>query len=128
VDRHPQQPIVLDHLAKPLIAAQELEPWRANIRELARRPHVSCKLSGMVTEADFAHWTIDQLRPYVETVLEAFGPDRVLFGSDWPVCTVASSYALWVDTLQQLIAELSKDERAGIFGGNAVNLYRLVHN
>jgi len=128
VDRHPQQPIVLDHLAKPLIAAQELEPWRANIRELARRPHVSCKLSGMVTEADFAHWTIDQLRPYVETVLEAFGPDRVLFGSDWPVCTVASSYALWVDTLQQLIAELSKDERAGIFGGNAVNIYRLVHN
>jgi L-fuconolactonase len=128
VDRHPKQPIVLDHLAKPLIAAQQLDPWRANIRDLARRPHVSCKLSGMVTEADFEHWTIDHLRPYVETVLEAFGPERVLFGSDWPVCTVASSYGRWVDTVQQLTAELSEDERAGIFGGNAQDLYRLVQN
>lgn len=128
VDRHPNQRIVLDHLAKPLIVAQQLEPWRANIRELARRPNLACKLSGLVTEADFDHWTVDQLRPYVETVVEAFGSGRVLFGSDWPVCTVASSYGLWVDTLQQLIAELSKDEQARIFGGNAVNLYRLVHN
>jgi L-fuconolactonase len=128
VDRHPNQPIVLDHLAKPMIAAQQFEPWRAKIRELARRPHVSCKLSGMVTEADYSHWTIDHLRPYVETVLEAFGADRVLFGSDWPVCTVASSYGSWVDTVQQLTAELSEDERAGIFGGNAVTLYRLNQN
>lgn len=128
VDRHPNQPIVLDHLAKPSIAAQQFDPWRADVCELARRPHLSCKLSGMVTEADVANWTIDHLRPYVETVLETFGPDRVLFGSDWPVCTVASSYGLWVDTVKQLTAELTEDERAGIFGGNAVNLYRLVQN
>ena len=128
VDRHSNQSIVLDHLAKPLIATQQFDPWRANIRELARRPHVSCKLSGMVTEADFTNWTVDHLRPYVETVLEAFGPGRLLFGSDWPVCTVASSYGRWVDTLQQLTAELSEDERAGIFGGNAVDLYGLVQN
>ena len=128
VDRHPNQPIVLDHLAKPLIAAQQLDPWRANIRELARRPHLRCKLSGMVTEADFDHWTIDDLRPYVETAIEAFGPDRMLFGSDWAVSTVASSYGLWVDTVQQSIAELSESERAGIFGGNAVNFYKLIQN
>ena len=128
VDRHPNQPIVLDHLAKPLIAARELEPWRANIRELAQRPHVSCKLSGMVTEADFAHWTIDHLRPYVETVLEAFGTDRVLFGSDWPVCTVASSYGLWVGTVQKFTADLSTDERAKVLGGNAIDFYGLVQN
>jgi L-fuconolactonase len=82
VDRHPEQPFVLDHLAKPLIAAHELDPWRKNIREFARRPHVMCKLSGLVTEADFHAWTADDLLPYVETVLEAFGPQRLLFGSD----------------------------------------------
>lgn len=128
VDRHPNQPIVLDHLAKPLIAARELEPWRADIRELARRPHVFCKLSGMVTEADFGHWTIDHLRPYVETVLEAFGTDRVLFGSDWPVCTVASSYGLWVGTVQRFTADLSADERTKVLGGNAIDFYGLVQN
>ena len=125
VDRHPNQTIVLDHLAKPLIAAQEFEPWRTNIRELAHRPHVSCKLSGMVTEADFNHWTIDHLRPYVETVLEAFGPDHVLFGSDWPVCTVASSYSRWIASVTELLAGLSVTERDAVFGGNAVRLYRL---
>jgi L-fuconolactonase len=125
VDRHPQQPIVLDHLAKPLIAALQLEPWRTNIRELARRPNVSCKLSGMVTEADHSHWTIDHLRPYVETVLDAFGPDRVIFGSDWPVCTVASGYARWVATVSELLCELSSSERNAVLGGNATRFYRL---
>jgi L-fuconolactonase len=128
VDRHPNQSIVLDHLAKPLLRAQQLEPWRTNIRELARRPNVACKLSGMVTEADFEHWTIDDLQPYVETVLEAFGVDRVLFGSDWPVCTVASSYGLWIDTVQRLTAALSEDERARVLGGNAVDFYGLAQN
>jgi len=126
VDRHPRQTIVLDHLAKPLIAAQKLEPWRTHIRELARRAHVSCKLSGIVTEADFDHWTTDSLRPYVETVLEAFGPERLIFGSDWPVCTVASSYGRWVDAVRHMILELSAGEQAAIFGENAVNLYRLA--
>jgi L-fuconolactonase len=125
VDRHPEQPCVLDHLAKPLIAAHEFEPWRRHIRELARRPHVACKLSGMVTEADFNAWTIDDLRPYVETVLEAFGSERLMFGSDWPVCTVASSYSRWVTTVQEFLRELSIDEQEMILGGNAESFYRI---
>jgi L-fucono-1,5-lactonase len=125
VDRHPGQPFVLDHVAKPLIAAHKLEPWRTQIRELARRPHVVCKLSGMVTEADFGHWTIADLQPYIETVLEAFGPKRLLFGSDWPVCAVASSYTKWVSVVKECFAELSADEQEMIFGGNAIEFYRL---
>jgi L-fuconolactonase len=125
VDRHPNQPMVLDHLAKPLIASHEIEPWRAQILELARRPHVSCKLSGMVTEANFHNWTIEDLQPYVETALEAFGPDRLLFGSDWPVCTVASSYKRWLDVVKQCTAGLTSDEQDKILGENAQKFYGL---
>jgi L-fuconolactonase len=125
VDRHPDQVFVLDHVAKPLISAHELEPWRTNMLEIARRPNIACKLSGMATEADFDSWTEEDLKPYVETALEAFGPERLLFGSDWPVCTVASSYKRWADTVQALIAELSVDEQAMIFGSNAESLYQL---
>jgi len=125
VDRHPEQPFVLDHVAKPLIAAHELEPWRTQIRELARRPHVACKLSGMVTEAAFDTWTVEDLRPYIETVLECFGPGRLMFGSDWPVCTVASSYARWVGVVRDFTAELTEDEQESIFGGNAARFYGL---
>jgi L-fuconolactonase len=125
VDRHPYHSMILDHVAKPLIKAGELEPWRTHIRELARRPHVVCKLSGMVTEADFSSWTIDGLRPYIETVLEAFGPQRLLFGSDWPVCAVACHYGKWVSVVQQFLALLSSDEQAMILGGNAIKAYRL---
>jgi L-fuconolactonase len=125
VDRHPGQPFVLDHLAKPLIAAHTLDPWRTHIRELALRPHVSCKLSGMVTEAELNHWTVDDLRPYVETVLEVFGPERLMFGSDWPVCTVASSYRRWVDVVDGFLSELSSDEQELIAGRNACRFYGL---
>jgi L-fuconolactonase len=125
VDRHPSQPFVLDHLAKPKIAAHELEPWRANILELARRPHVLCKLSGMVTEADFNSWTTEDLRPYVETVLEAFGPGRLIFGSDWPVCTLAAGYTQWARAASELLSQLSGDEQGKIYGGNAMEFYRL---
>ena len=125
VDRHPGQPFVLDHIAKPLIAAHELEPWRTRIRELARRPHVCCKLSGMVTEASFDTWTVEDLRPYIETVLECFGPERLMFGSDWPVCSVASSYGRWVSLVREFTAELSMDERTAVFGGNAARFYGL---
>jgi L-fuconolactonase len=125
VDRHPEQPFVLDHLAKPLVAAHELEPWRTQIRELARRPQLTCKLSGLVTEADFHTWTKDDLRPYMETVLEAFGPERLLFGSDWPVCTVAASYQRWVGMVCNFIQELSRDEQSLIMGGNCKDFYRL---
>jgi len=125
VDRLPNQPMVLDHLAKPLIASHEIEPWRAQILELARRPHISCKLSGMVTEADFHNWTIEDLQPYVETALEAFGPERLLFGSDWPVCTVASSYKRWLDVVKQCTAGLTSDEQDKILGENAQKFYGL---
>jgi len=125
VDRHPDQPFVLDHLAKPLIAAGELEPWQTNIRELSRRPHVRCKLSGMVTEAHFKTWKPGDLQPYVDTVLEAFGPARLMFGSDWPVCTVASEYARWVETVWRSLGTLSASEQQAIMGGTAVDFYKL---
>jgi len=125
VDQHPDQVFVLDHIAKPLIAKHELSLWKENIQELARRENVSCKISGMVTEADFNSWTPQQLQPYFDVVLEAFGADRLLFGSDWPVCLVATSYKNWMDLVQKSISELSKIEQAQIMGENAIRLYQL---
>ena len=125
VDRHPAQPFVVDHMAKPWIGQRTIEPWARGMRELARRPHVCCKLSGMVTEIGRPDWTIADLRPYVDVVLEAFGPGRVLFGSDWPVCLVVCGYARWLELVQELIAPLSPSERAAILGGNARRVYRL---
>ena len=125
VDQHPDQVFVLDHIAKPLIAKHELSLWKENIQELARRENVSCKISGMVTEADFNSWTPPQLQPYFDVVLEAFGADRLLFGSDWPVCLVATSYKNWMDLVQKSISELSKIEQAQIMGENAIRLYQL---
>lgn len=125
VDRHPEQRFVLDHVAKPCIRHGVLEPWGTQIRELARRPNVWCKLSGMVTEADPTAWTEAQLQPYLTTVLEAFGPARVLFGSDWPVCLVACSYSRWFSLVRRVLGGLSAGEQAAILGGNAVHAYRL---
>jgi L-fuconolactonase len=125
VDRHPEQVFVLDHIAKPRIAENALEPWATNIRELAQRPNVYCKLSGLVTEADYAAWTEDQLRPYMETVLDAFGPQRVMFGSDWPVCLVACEYTRWHGIVSHFVAKLSADEQARVLGGTAVEAYSL---
>ncbi len=126
VDRHPDQVIVLDHLAKPRIADGTLQPWSTHLRALAERDHVYCKLSGMVTEAHRDRWTVDDLRPYVEAALEAFGPSRLLFGSDWPVCTVAAEYARWMETAEELLLGCSAAERAAIFGGNAARVYQLA--
>lgn len=126
VDRHPEQPFVLDHMAKPKIAAGELEPWRKRVVELARRPNVCCKISGMVTEANPKSWTAAELRPYLETVLEAFGPARLMAGSDWPVCLVGTSYRGWWDFLRGYFAEFSEDERASIFGECAMKTYGLT--
>jgi L-fuconolactonase len=125
VDRHPDQVFVLDHAAKPRIREGEVEPWRAHVRELARRPNVYCKLSGLVTEAAGGAWTVSDLRPYAETVLEVFGPSRVMFGSDWPVCLLASPYERWVETVRALIAALTPAERAQVEGGTARRAYRL---
>jgi L-fuconolactonase len=125
VDRHPHQMFVLDHLAKPRAKDQVIEPWRANIRRLAQRENVFCKLSGLVSEADWKRWTAAQLSVYLETVLDAFGPRRVMFGSDWPVCLVASSYEKWYEFVSHFCSTLSADEQARIFGGTAIEAYKL---
>ena len=125
VDRHPHQAFVLDHLAKPPIRDRKLSPWRKDLKALAERPHVYCKLSGLVTEANWDRWTIDDLRPYFDTVLECFGPSRLLAGSDWPVCLLASTYNRWWQTLDELVSALSDSERAAILGENAVRVYHL---
>ncbi|MFH8496359.1 amidohydrolase family protein [Streptomyces coeruleorubidus] len=113
---------VLDHLGKPPIASGALEPWASDLRALAALPNTVCKLSGMVTEADLASWTIDDLRPYAGTVLEAFGPDRLMFGSDWPVCTLAASYGDVLDTARRLTGPA---DHARIFGATATRVYDL---
>jgi L-fuconolactonase len=125
VDLHPDQTFIVDHIAKPRIAAGELEPWARNLRELAKRAHVSCKLSGMVTEDDVSRWSPERLRPYFDVVIEAFGPSRLLFGTDWPVCLAGVSYQGWKQTVEHALARLTKAEQADIMGGNALRLYGL---
>jgi L-fuconolactonase len=126
VDRHPQQLFVLDHIAKPEIAAGEMAKWSKDIRELAKRENVVCKLSGMVTEADWTHWSAQSLQPYFDAVLETFGPARLMAGSDWPVLTVACTYKGWWQTIAEWIAPLSATEREEIQAGTAIRTYRLA--
>lgn len=126
VDRHPRQIFVLDHIGKPRIKDALIEPWRSNIFEMARRENVYCKLSGMVTEAEWSNWSIENLRPYFDAILEAFGPSRLMAGSDWPVCLLASGYGAWFETLDKLTASLSESERELIFGAVASDVYHLL--
>ena len=125
VDRHPQQVFVVDHVAKPRIKDQVMSPWDRNLRELARRQNVYCKLSGMVTEADLQTWTPEGLQPYIDVVLEAFGPRRVMYGSDWPVLLLAGDYSRWFGTVKNAIGKLSQAEQDRIMGGTAVEAYGL---
>jgi L-fuconolactonase len=125
VDRHSRQTFILDHAAKPRVAEHVMSPWRENIYAIAERPNVYCKLSGMVTEADWGAWRPNDLLPYVDTVLEAFGPKRLMFGSDWPVLLVAGDYAGWFNTVKTFIARLSESEQAMILGETAVTAYHL---
>jgi L-fuconolactonase len=125
VDRHPKQLFIVDHIAKPRVKDRVRSSWEAEIAELARRDNVYCKLSGMATEADWKGWTESDLRPYFDTVLAAFGPDRLMFGSDWPVILVACSYKCWADTVRSWIAELSPAEQLSIMGGTAKMAYSL---
>lgn len=125
VDRHPDQPFVLDHLAKPPAKRGELEPWRGNLKRLAERPNVCCKLSGLVTEADWRGWTPEGLHPYLDAALEAFGPRRLMFGSDWPVCLVASDYPRWLHLVRGWAAPMTEGERGALLGGNAIDFYGL---
>jgi L-fuconolactonase len=125
VTRHPNQIFIVDHIAKPRIRDRLVSPWQENIWELARRQNVYCKLSGMVTEANWSSWTESDLQPYVESILESFGPRRVMFGSDWPVLLVASSYKRWVNAVRHMISSLSTDEQDRIMGGTAREAYGL---
>jgi len=122
----PQLRAVIDHLSKPAIAKGDMEPWASDLAAMARFPNVFCKLSGMVTEADHSSWTADDLEPYVDHALECFGPDRVMFGSDWPVALLAASYRQVFDALHDvLVPRLDDDELEAVFGGNAARFYDL---
>ncbi|MYT03423.1 MULTISPECIES: amidohydrolase family protein [Streptomyces] len=123
--RLPGLTFVLDHLGKPPVASGELAPWAQQIRRLAALPNTVCKLSGMVTEADWDSWTVAALTPYADTVLDAFGPGRLMFGSDWPVCRLAASYAEVVSVVRELTTALGPAERHDVFTGTAVRTYDL---
>ncbi|MFC8241726.1 amidohydrolase family protein [Streptomyces chartreusis] len=116
---------VLDHSGKPPIASGTREPWTRDVRALARLPNTVCKLSGLVTEADLADWTVTDLRPYADAVLEAFGPGRLMFGSDWPVCTLAATYGEVLAAARELTDVLSDAERTQVFEGTAARVYGL---
>jgi L-fuconolactonase len=121
----PNVNFVLDHIAKPYIKSGDFEPWSTDIGKLAELPNVSCKVSGMVTEADWSGWKQSDFEPYLDRVFDVFGTKRIMFGSDWPVCLVASEYAPMKSILTEYIATFSSDERDSIMGKNATEFYRL---
>ena len=122
----PELPLVIDHLAKPPIARNEIREWSHALEPLARYPNIHCKLSGLATEADWRSWQPNELRPYVECALEFFGPERMMFGSDYPVCLLAASYDRVLDSFQELLKDLSEANREKIFSKNATKFYRLT--
>lgn len=123
----PDLRLVIDHMAKPPIKCGEIDEWAREIRALAALPNVWCKLSGLATEADWQSWRLDELKPYVGTALNYFGPQRLMFGSDWPVCLLAASYERVLETAQTLLSELSDEDRQHIFSNNALDFYRIQH-
>ncbi len=125
VKQVPDGHFILDHIAKPNIAGGEFDRWAKKLKELASFENVDCKISGVITEADHEDWTIEQIKPYILATIEAFGIDRVMFGSDWPVVRLAGSFVRWVDTLNYAIADLSDDEKQKLFLDNAIRSYRM---
>lgn len=125
VSQFPRQRFVLDHLAKPFIKRGELEPWRSGLCRLAEFPNVYCKLSGMVTEADWQSWKPEHVRPYLEAAFESFGPERLMIGSDWPVCTVAASHSEAMHLVIEFLAGYPVHVRDAVLGGNAAKFWRL---
>lgn len=121
----PQVRFILDHIGKPFIQERIRDPWRSHIQQLAALPNTWCKMSGFVTEADHPHWTPGDLQPYADVVLEAFGWERVMFGGDWPVVTLASPYTRWVETLQTLVSGATPAQLRQLFHDNACKFYRL---
>lgn len=125
VEQFPEQPFVLDHIAKPAIAAGSLTPWREDLEVLARFPNVYCKLSGMVTEAKWKEWQAADFLPYLDAVFEAFGPDRLMVGSDWPVCLLASDYARAMQLVLDYVKQFPIQAQAAILGENCARFYSL---
>ena len=125
VSKCPDLGFILDHCGVPQVKEKNLDPWRSHITEIAKFPNVSCKISGLVAYADPKRWTMEDLRPFVEHVIASFGWDRVLFGSDWPVCTLSASYKQWVETLQAITQGAGEVNQRKLFYDNAVRVYRL---
>lgn len=124
IERHPDLKVVIDHASKPEIEAGQFDEWATQMADIASMSNADVKLSGMVTEAG-SDWSVKQLKPYVDHLLEHFGPQRMIWGSDWPVCTLASTYDQWCDATSQLIDELSDSDKADILGLNAIRAYSL---
>jgi len=125
VRRFPGQPFVIDHLAKPFIRDKKIDEWKKDMEAIAEVDNVYCKLSGMVTEADWRHWKLDDFKMYIDTVIESFGPGRIMFGSDWPVCLIAAEYKEVCEVLEENIDYLSEVSKERLWGGNAERFYRL---
>jgi len=126
VSRCPEVTFLLDHCGVPQVREKILDPWRANIHAIAKFPNIFCKISGLVAYADPHHWTAEDLRPYVDHAIECFGWDRVMFGSDWPVCTLSASYRQWVDALVSLTRGAGEVNQKKLFQENAIRIYRLA--
>ncbi len=126
MQRFPRQRFVLDHLAKPPIKRGDLDLWAQGIRRLAEFPNLFCKLSGLVTEADWQHWKLEQIVPYLDVAFEAFGADRLMVGSDWPVCLVAASYARWIEVVNTYLRGQKPECRDRVLGGNAQRFWQLT--
>jgi L-fuconolactonase len=125
VKQFPEQPFVIDHLAKPQIKEQVFSPWREQIQELAKAPNVYCKVSGLVTEANWHNWKMEDIRPYVDVVFKAFGTDRLMFGSDWPVCKLAGSYTTTCVLMEEYMKDFSAEDLAKFWGQNVAKFYNL---
>jgi L-fuconolactonase len=124
-DKLPDNRLILDHIGKPDIKNREIKKWKEQLRILSANPNIYCKLSGMLTEADYQHWTYDDIMPYMETAAEYFGVDRICFGSDWPVCLLAASFKQVHDVVARFAEQLNASEKEKIFGTNTAEFYTL---
>lgn len=125
VEGFPYQPFVIDHLAKPYIKDKKIDEWKKDMLAIAKYDNVFCKVSGMVTEADWKNWANEDFRPYLDVIVDSFGMNRLMFGSDWPVCLVAASYKKMIDVVREYFSTFTKSEQDAFFGGNAVRFYNL---
>lgn len=125
VKANPEQVFILDHMAKPNIKTGDFDEWAAFITELASFPNVNCKISGLVTEADWKNWKPEDFVKYVDHAIASFGKERILYGSDWPVCLVAATYEEWVKLVDSLLVDFTDDEKKAFWGGNAVRIYKV---